>query len=305
MDDLVLVYRITCLATGKLYFGITRKTLAWRWGAHVKESRAKRFDTVLYRAIRKHGPENFTIETVYEAVNAHEAQMCERALIGAYGSLSPAGMNTSTGGEHHAGRAVVPAVRAKISAAKRGVKMSAESRAKMSMSRTGKKRSPECRERMRTLANRPEVRAKVLANSQTEVFRSRSSTIGTAVMKRLWQDPEFRARRARDLAVLNARKIATKKSAIKGRGKRGAMLARWRSQPYREKMLRVLRDKKTEDARSAAIALSNISRRGKPHSPEAKERRLRKNEERLFGPATASVRAMVRELPPEYMGRAR
>jgi group I intron endonuclease len=278
-----LVYRLTCLATGKFYFGVTRKTLAERWKGHVKEAVAKRFETVLYRAIRKYGPENFSIEVVYEAVNAHEAQMCERALIAAYGSLAPLGLNTSTGGESHAGRSVTPDVRKKIADAKRGKKLPPEAVAKSAAARVGLKRSEETKAKHRETMSRPDIHAKCIA----ALNRSRTSETGKAAraagVKKLWQNEEYRAQHAKRLAVLNERKRANQKPKAPRRTKHEAMIARWANPSYRENI---------------SFVLSKMSA-----NPERRHRLSERNKKRGFSQSTLSVRTMVKELPCTYVSR--
>lgn len=72
VDDTVkqyvwLIYRITCLVTGKAYIGLTRRSLEVRWRAHLSNAR-HRYDEehgmIIGRAIRKHGQKNFRLEIV-------------------------------------------------------------------------------------------------------------------------------------------------------------------------------------------------------------------------------------------------
>ena len=64
---MMVIYLITNTIDGKTYVGKT-KDLEARWERHLKNVRYN--DTWLYRAIRKHGKENFTIQTIAECGEA-------------------------------------------------------------------------------------------------------------------------------------------------------------------------------------------------------------------------------------------
>lgn len=81
-----------------------------------------------------------------------------------------------------------PEVIAKISATRRGQTISAEARAKISAALKGRKASPE-----RSFNSRVAERViKLFKPDAYEAKRKRAS----AVLRKLWQDPEFVARRA-------------------------------------------------------------------------------------------------------------
>lgn len=156
----VIVYAITCIPTGKEYIGITMKTLEWRWNGHCKEAKASRFDTVLYRAMRLYGAENFSISQIQVAANGQVAQLIERELIISRGTLAPYGLNSSTGGEQWAGREMTQEVKDKISAAKKGRKLnlSDEARQKMVEERKNRRHSDETKAKMRVAQARPDIK---------------------------------------------------------------------------------------------------------------------------------------------------
>lgn len=185
----VIIYQITCVPTGKRYIGISRKTKEWRWGQHRKEAKARRFDTVFYRAMRKYGPENFTIEVLRDVDDPLEAQRIERELILSLGTMAPNGLNTSTGGEMLAGIAKSPEVAAKISATKRGVPVhTEEGKRRMSEMRRGRKVSDAQLAGIRAAHNDPEFLKMISASSTAR-----------------WEDPEYRSAREAELAQQRAK----------------------------------------------------------------------------------------------------
>lgn len=58
------LYCVTCLETGKLYFGQTTVNVKRRWHQHIRFAVQSRDDYKLHRAIRKYGVENFTVKEV-------------------------------------------------------------------------------------------------------------------------------------------------------------------------------------------------------------------------------------------------
>jgi group I intron endonuclease len=135
-----LIYLITNTINGKRYIGQTVKTLKVRWTKHKSAALTGQSDTPLHRAIRKHGPNNFTIEMVAETYKPFLDEV-EKLAVWTYqthGSLG--GYNATPGGE---------GVGIGTESACYGMKHSAETRAKMSASRTGKKRSPEAIDALR------------------------------------------------------------------------------------------------------------------------------------------------------------
>lgn len=69
-----MIYIITNKLNGSRYIGKTSKTLEKRWYQHCKNAEYGT-DTYLYRAMRKYGVENFTIEPLCEGLNEEEILM--------------------------------------------------------------------------------------------------------------------------------------------------------------------------------------------------------------------------------------
>ena len=61
------IYQITNHANGKIYIGKTERTIQERWYEHCRDCiKDKCYDRPLYRAMRKYGLSNFTIELLEE-----------------------------------------------------------------------------------------------------------------------------------------------------------------------------------------------------------------------------------------------
>jgi group I intron endonuclease len=135
-----LVYKITCIPSGRSYIGFTSRTLKQRWRDHCKNRVNK--GTFQY-ALAKYGREAFRIETIGRSSSATEAIELERRLIAEHRTLVPNGYNMTSGGEMHPGCKLSVETRTKIGDSSRGRKHDATSRAKMSAARKGIPKSPE------------------------------------------------------------------------------------------------------------------------------------------------------------------
>jgi group I intron endonuclease len=62
----MIVYLLTNIVNGKRYVGITSLTIEKRWKRHVKAALRDGKDTILYRAIKKYGPDKFRCEKLEE-----------------------------------------------------------------------------------------------------------------------------------------------------------------------------------------------------------------------------------------------
>lgn len=96
----MLAYMITNNVNGHRYIGITVCSLEKRWREHrsaAKTGSQKR----LYRAMRKYGVENFSINKIYDATSFDDLQEAEKRFIAQYethASLNK-GYNLTSGGE--------------------------------------------------------------------------------------------------------------------------------------------------------------------------------------------------------------
>src|SRR5262245_22718978 len=93
------IYLATNIITGKRYVGQTRLGVFIRWQQHVAASRSPRMRTsVLHAAIRKYGPDAWTVEAIGEAHSQAELDQREAAAIVAFASIVPGGYNLRAGG---------------------------------------------------------------------------------------------------------------------------------------------------------------------------------------------------------------
>lgn len=149
------IYCITCLPTGKLYFGQTSGTVAKRFKEHLQHSVTKCRKYKFHRAIRKYGEENFTVEEVMwvEAPTKKELKakldFLERHFIQRY-DTKRSGYNSTDGGDGTIGLQRSAEWRRKISeklkghpGALKGKHHSEESKRLMSENRKGKRLSEE------------------------------------------------------------------------------------------------------------------------------------------------------------------
>ena len=112
------VYKITNLVNGKVYVGQTIQTPEKRWAYHKSISGIKKL-SLLQKAFKKHGIENFSFDIVKYAENQQDLNMMEDYFIEHFNALAPTGYTC-------------------VGSRDRDSKISNETRAKMSAARVGK-----------------------------------------------------------------------------------------------------------------------------------------------------------------------
>lgn len=112
-----LIYSITNILNGKVYIGQTRQGLARRKGEHIHRFNLGERDHKLYRAMRKHGIENFKFEVLCSALKLEYLDQLEVEFISQFNSFHR-GYNMTCGGD-----SVSDETRAKIGAALKGRKI--------------------------------------------------------------------------------------------------------------------------------------------------------------------------------------
>lgn len=158
------IYMIVNQNNGKLYIGKTSQSILSRWSCH-KRWAGYNSDIYFYRAIRKHGPENFTLKQIDCTENEQEANELEKLYIGIFQSYRrEIGYNGTMGGEgcspnEQTRLKISPAYRGKrsvmfgknhseetkqkISSALMGHGFSKETLLKMSLAKKGKKQTED------------------------------------------------------------------------------------------------------------------------------------------------------------------
>lgn len=99
-DRRLFVYKITNSVNGKVYIGVTTKSVRSRWKAHLCNAFVKNVNYYLYKAMRKYGKEAFSIETIHEAASLADLLKAEKRFITECNSYATAnGYNQTFGGE--------------------------------------------------------------------------------------------------------------------------------------------------------------------------------------------------------------
>lgn len=94
-----IIYRISG-PSGKAYVGLTSTKLEKRWSSHVSRAFKENKNHPFYCAIRKYGPEAFTLEILKTVETAEEAAQSEKTFIELFRLIGyPALYNISDGGE--------------------------------------------------------------------------------------------------------------------------------------------------------------------------------------------------------------
>ena len=159
-----MVYQLTCRINGKRYVGVT-KHFRIRWGEH------KKANSVVGKAIRKHGAHNFRIAVLSSRLPKKTALDLEVCLISQKQTLVPQGYNVTKGGQgggYWKGKKFTKEHREKISKNTGARHPDVRKRRSESMMGKnnpmyGKKHSAETLEKIskNNAAKRPEVRAKI------------------------------------------------------------------------------------------------------------------------------------------------
>lgn len=140
------IYCVTCLLTGKLYFGQTVTPIGDRWVRHLSSSK-KGSNHKFHRAIRKYGAENFIVEEVLtvsaptKEILKKKLDYVEMRLIKRFNTKIDGYNSTDGGDKGTVGLKMSEEAKKKISEAKRRENLSAEQRKKLSESKIGEKNS--------------------------------------------------------------------------------------------------------------------------------------------------------------------
>lgn len=171
--------------SGKSYIGISSKTTEKRWAKHVEHAMGKRDSGALYAALRKYGPETFSVRTLVVCDDWDYLCILEVKAIASFGTLSPSGYNISTGGDGVTGP------------------RDEEFKRKVSVAQKMRFERPDERARMKLIASAisPEVRRtaqeKAAETLRTPEFRAKASETS----KKQFSDPEARKKLSDSLKI--------------------------------------------------------------------------------------------------------
>lgn len=129
-----IVYKHTCVSTGKSYIGFTKHDINVRWKQHVKQAKKKAIKGKgkFQYAILKYGVGSFIHEILFESESKSEALLMEVELIKKYDTIkngynfSPGGLGCGCGG----GKKTEEQKR-RMSEIKKGIKLSEEHKQSM------------------------------------------------------------------------------------------------------------------------------------------------------------------------------
>lgn len=99
------IYKITNLINNRIYIGQTRRTVKIRFTQHINDSKRENTNTILYRAFKKYGVDNFIVDTIKEYSCINEKDLIdilnkeEIMYIAKYNSTYPNGYNMQDGGK--------------------------------------------------------------------------------------------------------------------------------------------------------------------------------------------------------------
>lgn len=124
-----IIYKITNKVNGKIYIGITTKTLEKRRQQHIRCNHKIR-KYVIHKAINKYGVDNFLFETIGNFNGNEDACEKEVKYISSYNSFIPNGYNMTLGGEGVLGHKHPQSEETKkrISLSMKGIKKSEETK---------------------------------------------------------------------------------------------------------------------------------------------------------------------------------
>lgn len=203
-SDYGQIYFVEHRDTGRVYVGQTTRQLSQRWNEHQKSS----YCNLLYRAIKKYGKDRFDIYPVDYADNQNDLNAKEVFYINLLNSsIREFGFNLRAGGSHgkHSDESKQkmsvsvrkayenPEFKAKLSAAKIGVKHTPERVANVVAALTGKKASDKAKKSLsaaRTKLWKDPVASENMRQASIEARRSESYKATVAANTNAqWQDP--------------------------------------------------------------------------------------------------------------------
>lgn len=129
------LYLVTNTHNGKRYVGITRFSVRKRWLQHLQAARNPKAYGGLLSALRKYGPDAFTMEVIGHSDDWDTLKAMEQQAIQDYNTYAPNGQgyNLTLGGDGNLGYIPSPEQKAAMSARMQGRNNSEETRARLSV----------------------------------------------------------------------------------------------------------------------------------------------------------------------------
>jgi group I intron endonuclease len=173
-----IIYLITNKVNGKKYVGKTVRTLKTRWYQHVRDA-SHGCDGALQCAIRKYGKKSFTVEIIAESLEPF-LDALERMFIKLHCSRTEySGYNMTDGGDGMCSPSAE--ARRKMSAAKKGKKLSDEHKAKISKASKGRLISPDTKRKMSLAQSGKECSPEMRAHLQRIGTQQAKKNVGVAL----------------------------------------------------------------------------------------------------------------------------
>jgi group I intron endonuclease len=273
-----IIYRATCTLNGKVYVGQTVQSLPKRRHGHKVYALLYKDETPFHRAIRKHGWDSFTWETMDMAVSKEDLDTKESYWIRVSNSLTTGqGYNAKDGGSNGKRLPEFGAYMSKVMTGRRhteetkqklkGKPMPAHVRAAIRKASLGRKQSQE--EKDKRAAS---LRGKAVSDRVKELL--------SEAAKRRYQDPEERRKLSASLTgravseatrqklrEANLGKKAPESVRVKMSSSQRGLKKKPMSESTKEKQRDAHLGKKASDATRQKIREGNL---GKVMSPESR-----------------------------------
>lgn len=173
------------------------KTAEQRWAKHVEHALGKRDNGALYSALRKYGPNSFTLEVLITSDDWGMLCELEKRAIQDYKTLSPSGYNITLGGEGTQGKRSEKD-RQKISAAQKKRFQNPEELKKLSEQTLRLFQDPKYKERWLkshwSAMRRQEVREKLSIATKAQFKSEEARQLHSQRTKQAMSDPALRLR---------------------------------------------------------------------------------------------------------------
>jgi group I intron endonuclease len=230
------IYAAVHNVSSRVYVGMTRESVAKRWKQHCYDVARKSRNYHFASALRKYGYDAFDVYVIECDIPDDQLKGMERLYIRRLSAdMRCFGFNSTEGGD--CAPSSHPEVRAKISAAQLGKRLTEEHKRKLSIAGIGRKRSPETIEKWREKrvgikftdswikalseshkGNKPsaETKAKMSAAHKARHVATGVGKSQGEKMRALWADPAYKARVGRRIKETLAARWAKEVKTING-----------------------------------------------------------------------------------------